>query len=374
MMTIDYYEILETSRDASGAEIKKSYRKLAMKYHPDKNPGDDEAENRFKLINEAYAVLSKDEKREVYDRYGKEGLERQGGGFGGGGMDDIMDVFNSMFGGSFGGGGFGGGQSRDPSAKYNLDFEVRLNIPFNEAVFGIKKKIDIEYKVPCDECKGTGAKDGKMSSCDYCKGQGQVVMRQGFMTFAQECPKCHGTGKSIEEKCKKCNSKGYNTKSETITVDIPAGVDTGNRLRVTGYGNENKHGQRGDLYITFDVIDDEHFVRDGSDIYIVVPVFFTQCILGDSITIPSLDGELELNLKPGTKDKEHFIFKGEGVADVHSGKRGRLVAQVKMILPKKIDDEQRKLLISLQKSYGVESQPYKSSFDGVFGRVKSWFN
>ncbi len=372
-MTIDYYEILETSRDASGAEIKKSYRKLAMKYHPDKNPGDNEAENRFKLINEAYAVLSKDEKREIYDRYGKEGLERQGGGFSGGGMDDIMDVFNSMFGGGFGGGGFGGGQSRDPSAKYNLDFEVRLNIPFNEAVFGIKKEIDIEYKVPCEECKGTGAKDGKMSSCDYCKGQGQVVMRQGFMTFAQECPKCHGTGKSIEEKCKKCNSKGYNTKNETITVDIPAGVDTGNRLRVTGYGNENKHGQRGDLYITFDVIDDEHFVRDGSDIYIVVPVFFTQCILGDSITIPSLDGELELNLKPGTKDKEHFIFKGEGVADVHSGKRGRLVAQVKMILPKKIDDEQRKLLVNLQKSYGVESQPHKSSFDGVFGRVKSWF-
>ena len=373
MMTIDYYEILETSRDASGAEIKKSYRKLAMKYHPDKNPGDDEAENRFKLINEAYAVLSKDEKREVYDRYGKEGLERQGGGFGGGGMDDIMDVFNSMFGGGFGGGGFGDGQSRDPSAKYNLDFEVRLNIPFNEAVFGIKKEIDIEYKVPCDDCQGTGAKDGKMSSCDYCKGQGQVVMRQGFMTFAQECPKCHGTGKSIEEKCKKCHSKGYNTKDETIKVDIPAGVDTGNRLRVTGYGNENKHGQRGDLYITFEVTDDEHFVRDGSDIYIVVPVFFTQCILGDTITIPSLDGELELVLKSGTKDKEHFIFKGEGVADVHSGKRGRLIAQVKMILPKKIDEEQRKLLTDLQESYGVESQPHKNSFDSVFGRVKSWF-
>ena len=374
-MTVDYYEILEISRDATGSEIKKAYRKLAIQYHPDKNSGDSEAEERFKRINEAYAVLSKEDKREIYDRYGKEGLDRQGGGFSGGGMDDIMDVFNSMFGGSggFGGGGFGGGQTRDPSAKYNMDFEIRIDLPFNEAVFGIKKEINIEYKVPCEDCKGTGAKDGKMQSCKYCKGQGQVVMRQGFMTFAQECPKCHGTGQSVADACGSCNANGYTVKDETVTVDIPAGVDTGNRLRVTSHGNENKHGKRGDLYITFNVEEDEHFVRDGNDIYIVVPTFFTQCILGQSITIPSLTGELSLDLKPGTKDKEHFIFKGEGIADVHSGQKGRLIAQIKMLLPKKINEEQKALLIKLQKSYGVESHPYKSGFESTFERVKNWF-
>jgi len=372
-MTVDYYEILQISRDATGTEIKKSYRKLAIKYHPDKNPGDKEAEERFKLINEAYDVLSKDEKRQIYDRYGKEGLERQGAGFQGGGMDDIMDIFNSMFNGGFGGGFSGGSNRRDPSAKYAMDFEITLDIPFNEAVFGVKKKISAEYKAPCGSCQGTGAKDGKMHSCSYCKGQGQVVMRQGFMTFAQECPECHGSGQSAQEKCVDCNANGYTMQEQSITIDIPAGVDTGNRLRVAGHGNENKYGQRGDLYVTFNVEEDEHFVRDGSDIYIVVPVFFTQCILGETIIIPSLSGEIELNLKAGTKDKEHFIFKGEGVADVHSGDKGRLIAQIKMILPEKLTGEQKELLEKIQESFGVESRPHKTTFESVFERAKNWF-
>lgn len=373
-MTMDYYEILEVSRDATGAEIKKSYRKLAIKHHPDKNPNDKEAEERFKLINEAYDILGKDDKREIYDRYGKEGLERQGAGFQGGGMDDIMDVFNSMFNGGFGGGGFGRQSSRrDPSAKYAMDFEITLDIPFQEAVFGSEKEINIQYKVPCDDCQGTGAKDGKMTTCGYCQGQGQVVMKQGFMTFAQECPKCQGSGKDIKESCKSCQAKGYKQKEQTIKFGIPAGVDTGNRLRVSDHGNEDKHGRRGDLYVTFNVSEDEHFVRDGSDIYIVVPVFFTQCVLGATISIPSLEGELELNLKTGTKDKEQFVFRGEGVADVHSGEKGRLIAQIKMILPSKINDEQKELLESLQESYGVESKPHKSSFESAFERVKEWF-
>jgi molecular chaperone DnaJ len=372
-MTVDYYEILEVSRDATGAEIKKSYRKLAIKFHPDKNPGDQEAEERFKLINEAYEVLSKEDKRQIYDQYGKEGLERQGAGFHANSMDDIMDIFNSMFGGGFGSGFGGGSRRRDPSAKYAMDFEITLDLPFHEAVFGIEKEITITYKVPCDDCNGTGAKGGKMQACDYCKGQGQVVMRQGFMTFAQECPKCQGSGQSAMDQCDTCHALGYTEKEQTVKFAIPAGVDTGNRLRVAGYGNENKHGQRGDLYLTFNVEEDEHFVRDGSDIYIVVPTFFTQCILGETITIPSLEGELELHLKPGTKDKEQFIFRGEGIADVHSGHKGRLIAQIKMILPTKINPEQKELLEKLQESYGVESRPHKSSFESAFERVKGWF-
>ncbi len=375
MTEMDYYEILEVSRDCSGAELKKAYRKLALKYHPDRNPDDKEAEEKFKLINEAYQVLSDDEKRAIYDRYGKEGLQGQGagGGFGNASMDDIMDIFNSMFGG---GGGFGGGfgrSRRDPSQKYALDLEMELPLKFNEAVFGCEKKIDITYKTYCRDCDGTGAKDGKLSTCDYCGGQGQIMMRQGFMTFTQECPKCHGMGKKIEQKCPSCHGKGYETKEDTVTIKIPAGVDSGNRLRAQGYGNEAKNGQRGDLYLVFYVEEDEHFVRNGNDVYIEVPVFFTQAILGETITIPALKGELELELKQGTKDREQFVFEGEGVADVHSGRKGRLIAQIKMVLPKKINDEQRQLLEKLQESYGVESHPHKSTFESAFDRIKGWF-
>lgn len=370
-MTLDYYEILQVSKDATSAEIKKSYRKLAIKYHPDKNKGDKNAEEKFKLVNEAYDTLSKDEKRQIYDRYGKEGLNRHGGGFQSGNMDDIMDIFNSMF---SGGGGFGGGsRQRDTSAKYAMDFEITLDLEFNEAIFGVKKEISIDYKVPCDSCSGTGAQDGKMQTCPQCQGRGQVVMRQGFMSFAQECPNCHGTGQTPQDKCKSCNAKGYNHETQSVTVDIPAGIDNGHRLRVAGYGNENRHGQRGDLYVTFNVAEDEHFVRDGNDIYIVVPTFFTQCILGETITIPSLSGELKLELKAGTRDKEHFIFKNEGVADVHSKQKGRLIAQIKMILPEKLNDEQRELLEKIQDSFGIESSPHKSSFESAFKRVKGWF-
>jgi len=374
MTEICYYEVLEVSKDCSGAELKKAYRKLAMKFHPDRNPDDKEAEEKFKIVNEAYQILSDDEKRSIYDRYGKAGLEGQGGmggGFGGAGMDDIMDIFNSMFGG--GGGGFGRQSRRDPRQKYALDFELELQLEFHEAVFGCEKKIDITYKTSCSDCKGTGAKDAKLNTCDYCGGQGQVLMRQGPMQFAQTCPKCEGQGQSAAENCGSCSGKGYNVEDDTVTIKIPAGVDSGNRLRAQGYGNKSKNGKRGDLYLTFIVEEDENFIRNGNDIYIEVPVFFTQAILGETISIPALDGELELELKQSTKDKEQFIFRDEGVIDVHSGRKGRLIAQVNMVLPKKLTTEQKELLEKLQESYGVESRPHKSTFDGAFDRVKSWF-
>ncbi len=375
MTELDYYEVLEVSRDCSGTELKKSYRKLAMKFHPDRNQGDNEAEEQFKVVNEAYQVLSDDEKRSIYDRYGKEGLEGQGmgrGGFGGGNMDDVMDMFNSMFGGSGGSRGFGQTR-RDPNQKYALDFEIEVPLEFHEAVFGCKKEIDMTYKTSCGDCEGTGAKDAKVESCEYCGGQGQVLMRQGPMQFAQTCPKCQGQGQTIKEPCGSCSGKGFHIEEDTVIVTIPAGVDTGNRLNAKGYGNEGKGGQRGDLYITFAVKEDENFVRNGPDIYIEVPVFFTQSILGETISIPALDGELELELNKGTVDKEQYPFPNEGVVDVHTGRKGRLVAQIKLILPKKINDEQKELLEKLQESYGVESRPHKNTFDGAFDRVKSWF-
>ncbi len=376
MTELDYYEVLEVTKDCSGAELKKSYRKLAMKFHPDRNPDDKEAEDSFKVVNEAYQVLSDEEKRSIYDRYGKAGLEGQGmgqGGFGGANMDDVMDMFNSMFGGA--GGGFGGSRQsrRDPGQKYPLDFEIEVPLEFHEAVFGCKKDIDMTYKTSCEPCEGTGAKDAKVESCDYCGGQGQVLMRQGPMQFAQTCPKCQGQGQTIKEACGSCSGKGYQVKEDTVTVTVPAGVDSGNRLRAQGYGNEGKGDQRGDLIITFAVKEDENFIRNGSDIYIEVPVFFTQAILGETLAIPALDGELDLELRKGTTDKEQYVFPDEGVVDVHSGQKGRLVAQIKMVLPKKINDEQKELLEKLQESYGLESRPHKSALDDAFGRVKSWF-
>ena len=372
MKEIDYYEILEVNRNCTSSEIKKAYRKLAMKYHPDRNPNNKEAEERFKLLAEAYEVLRDDQKRAIYDRYGKAGLEGNGmgGGFSSQNMDDIMDIFNSMFGGSFGG---GRGQRRQSNQKYNLDLEITLPLKFNEAVFGCEKKIDIRYKVPCDDCQGTGAENGKLDTCDYCNGQGQVVMRQGFMSFAQTCPKCHGEGQRVSSKCSACSGRGYHEEPDTITLNIPAGVDTGTRLRAQGYGNQAKSGYRGDLYIIFNVEEDEHFIRDGSNVYIEVPVFFTQAVLGETITIPSLDGELELELKRGTKDKEQFVFRGEGIADVHGGGRGKLIAQVKIVYPKHLNDEQKELLRKLQESFGVESKPHTSTFENAFEKVKGWF-
>ena len=380
MTEIDYYEVLEVSRSCSGAELKKSYRKLAMKFHPDRNPDDKEAEDQFKVVNEAYQVLSDEEKRSIYDRYGKAGLEGQGmgrGGFGGGAnMDDVMDMFNSMFGGggSGGFGGFGGGRSRrDPGQKFALDFEIELSLEFQEAVFGCTKEVDMTYKVSCESCEGTGAKDAKLESCETCGGQGQVLMRQGPMQFAQTCPTCQGQGQKVKDPCVSCEGKGFHVEDDTVTITIPAGVDSGQRLRAQGYGNEGKGDQRGDMFITFAVKEDEHFVRNGTDIYIEVPVFFTQSLLGETISIPTLDGELDLHLNKGTTDKEQYVFPDEGVVDVHSGVKGRLVAQIKLILPKKINDEQKELLEKIQESYGVESRPHKSSFDGAFDRVKSWF-
>ena len=373
MEELCYYEVLNVSKDATTTEIKKAYRKLALKYHPDKNPGDKEAEEKFKVISEAYAVLSDSEKRKIYDMYGKEGLNGNGGrGFSGSNMDDIMDIFNSMFGDAF---GFGGSSSasRRSSMPYPLDVELEIKLKFNEAIFGTDKEIEVLYKEPCTACKGTGAKDGVLETCSYCGGHGQVVMRQGFMTFAQDCPKCKGEGKIAKESCSECKGVGGITEKEKVTINIPAGVDVGNRLRVPAKGNKDNQGRRGDLYIHFDIEEDEHFVRDGDDVYIEVPVFFTQILLSEEIEVPSLEGSLSIKLSPKVKDKEHFIFHGKGVPNVnHPSHRGRFIAQIKIVYPNKLSSEQKELISKLQESFGLESKPHSSIFENAFKRIKKW--
>lgn len=376
MDELSYYEILEITKSADKATIKKAYRTMAKKHHPDKNPGDAEAEHTFKLCNEAYQVLSDDKQRSIYDRYGKEGLQgggsRSRGGFGGGsGFDDLSSVFEEMFSG-FGGGG-GRRQSRGTQDKYPLDLGLSMNISFKEAVFGCEKELDFKYKDSCGTCKGTGAKDGKVKTCSQCGGQGQVYVKQGFMTFSQTCPVCNGAGSQIADKCGDCKGQGFTEVKDTVTIKVPAGIDSENRLRVSAHGNKGKSGSRGDLYVTFSVEEDETFIRNGNDIYLEVPVFFTQAVLGESIKIPSLTGHLDLELSMGTKDKAQFNFRNEGVADVHGHGKGDLVAQVKLVYPNTLTAEQKELLEKLQASFGIESMPHESTFESAFAKVKSWF-
>ncbi|AXX92346.1 molecular chaperone DnaJ [Malaciobacter molluscorum LMG 25693] len=376
MTEIDYYELLGISKDADKSTIKKAYRKMAMKYHPDKNPDDTQAEEKFKAINEAYQMLSDEEKRAIYDRYGKAGLEGHGqsGGFSSAGFDDLSSIFEEMFGSAFSGGGGFGSRRQRKSYNYNLDIGIEVQVEFNEAVFGSKKDITYKYKDACSTCKGTGAKDGKLSTCSTCQGQGQVHMRQGFMTFAQTCPNCHGTGEAKAENCKKCSGTGYHEKEETFEVNIPEGVNDGNRIRVSKKGNIAPDGSRGDLYIQISVKEDSHFVRHGDDIYIEIPLFFTQVALGGKIKIPGLRNELELIIPQGTKDKQQFTFKNEGVKSVQGYGKGDLIVQIKITYPKSLNNEQKQLLEKLQESFGIESKPHESSFENMFDKVKKWFS
>ncbi len=371
-MEIDYYEVLEISRDCDETTIKKAYRKLALKYHPDRNQGDKEAEERFKLINEAYQVLSDSEKRAIYDRYGKAGLEGRGGFSNGGmNMDDLSAIFESVFGAGFGG-GFNS-RGRNEYDKYPLDLESEVHLEFYEAIFGVKKEIKYRYKKPCDACDGTGDRDKTPSVCPECEGRGEVYYRQGFMTFAQSCDRCGGSGKSVANPCSKCHGQGFVEVEEETMVEIPAGIDHGNRMRVGAKGNIAKNGRRGDLYLLVTVEEDEHFVRDGDTIYIEVPLFFTQAVLGGKIEIPTLKGNKEISLPEGVRDREQFVLKGEGVPNVHTGRKGDMIAQVKIIYPKKLSAEQKEMLMKLGDSFGVESKPNEDRFANVLKKVKKWF-
>lgn len=370
-MDFEYYEILEITKNADFDTIKKAYRKLALIYHPDRNHGDKEAEDKFKQINEAYQVLSDSDKRSIYDKHGKSGLNSQGfNGFGNSGFDDISSIFESVFGSGF---GFGSKENGKTQGKYNLDVECEITLEFNEAIFGCKKDIKFSYKIPCKSCNGTGSEDKKTSSCGECSGKGQIYYRQGFMTFSQTCSKCGGTGKIIKKLCKQCSGKTYDGKIENVMVDIPEGVDNNNRMRVSKKGNIGNDGSRGDLYINIFVNNDEHFVRKDDHVYIEVPVFFTQAVLGESIKIPTLRGEKELKIPVGAKDKQQFIFNNEGIKNIHSKKKGSLIAQISIQYPKKINDEQSKLLHKLQESFGIESTPNEKEFSSVFDKIKNWF-
>ena len=353
----DYYKILGVSKGATEEEIKKSYRKIAMQYHPDRNPGNKEAEEKFKIASEAYEVLRDPEKREIYDHYGIEGLK--GTGFTGfRGFEDIFSAFGDIFEDFF---GFGTTYKRRTKARPGADLRYDLKISFYDAAFGKETEIEIPKNVLCDICNGTGAKPGTHPvNCPNCKGTGQITRSQGFFTISTTCSQCRGAGKFIPHPCKECRGLGKVRSNKRIQIKIPPGVDTGSKLRIRGEGEEGERGgSPGDLFVFLYVEPHDFFSRDGDDIICQVPLTFTQVALGSEIEIPTLNGKKNLMIPKGMESGEIFRIKGEGFPKLRGYGRGDQMVQVIVKTPKNLTKRQEEILrefeeISLKKERGGE--------------------
>ncbi|OIU70613.1 molecular chaperone DnaJ [Rossellomorea aquimaris] len=364
----DYYEVLGVGKGASKDEIKKAYRKLSKKYHPDINKEAD-ADQKFKEISEAYEVLSDDQKRAQYDRFGHTDPNQGFGGgadFGGGGFGGFEDIFNTFFGG-------GGGRRRDPNApRQGADLQYTMSLKFEEAVFGKETEIEIPKEEECDTCHGTGAKPGtKVHTCSHCNGSGQLNVEQntpfGRIVNRRVCHYCNGTGKEIKEKCSTCGGAGKVQKRRKINVKIPAGIDDGQQLRVTGQGEPGVNGgPPGDLYVVFHVRSHDFFERNGDDIYCEMPVTFAQAALGDEIEVPTLHGKVKLKVPAGTQTGTRFRLKGKGVPNVRGYGTGDQNVQVKVVTPTKLTEKQKQLLREFADISGqVPDEQHESFFDKV---------
>ena len=353
----DYYEVLGVSRDATEDEIKKAYRKLAMKYHPDKNPDNKEAEEKFKEASEAYEVLSDKEKRQLYDQYGHEGIDQQ---FGNGGFswndfshfDDISDLFGGGFSSIFDtlfGGGFSS-RSRESQRYSNQgeNIQIDLALTLKEIALGTEKKVRITVKDVCDQCRGTGSADGKAETCPQCHGTGQVrTVRQslfGQMQSISECPSCRGEGKIIRNKCPKCMGEGRISKNKEINVKIPAGVEENQVIRLRGQGNVGpRNGSYGDILVVIHEKPDELFERDGNNIILELPITVTQAVLGDEVIVPTLTGTAKMKIPPGTQSGRIFRLRGQGIKGLNSYSRGDLLVKIKVVVPTKLSREEMEL-------------------------------
>lgn len=347
----DYYETLELPRTADEAELKKAYRRLAMKLHPDRNPGDAGAEERFKEAKEAYEVLSDARLRAIYDQHGHAGLEaaaRGGGGGGFSGADVFGDIFGEVFGDIFGGGARRGGRQ----VYRGADLRYELELDLEQAVFGHTTEVDITTLVDCDECQGSGAAKGSSPvTCDTCKGAGQVRMSQGFFTVQQTCPKCRGSGQSIDRPCGGCQGQGRRRKARTLEITVPPGVDTGDRLRRPGEGEAGRNGgPAGDLYIEIAVREHPIFARDGADLSCEVPVPFTVAALGGELKVPTLNGSATVKVPAETQSGRVFRLKDQGVRPVRGGATGDLYCRVVVETPVSLTREQRELLKQFEAS------------------------
>lgn len=371
----DYYEILDVARNASEAELKKAYRRLAMKHHPDRNPGDKVAEEAFKEAKEAYEVLNDPRKRAAYDQFGHAGVESQMGGApggfgGGGGFGDIFgDVFGDIFGGMRGGGRAGQGGYRGADLRYNLELTLE------EAVFGTTAKIRIPTQVTCETCSGSGAKPGtKPTTCPTCSGTGQVRIQQGFFSIQQTCPRCYGRGTVIADPCKTCGGDGRVEKQKTLSVKVPAGVDNGDRIRLTGEGEAGEvGGAAGDLYVQIRVKQHPIFTREDNMLYCEVPISFTTAALGGELEVPTLDGRVNLKIPTETQTGKVFRVRGKGVKPVRGGLTGDLLCRVIVETPVNLTKDQKELLQKLAETMEQGGRHHAPQERGWLDGVKKFF-
>jgi molecular chaperone DnaJ len=370
----DYYEILGVSRTASVEEIKAAYRKAALKWHPDRNPENkSEAEAKFRECTEAYSILSDAQKRQVYDTYGHAGLSGAGGvDFNGTIFQDFHDIFGDFFGFEDLFGGRGGRRSR--RAQRGADLRYDMSLTFEEAATGVTTKIKLPQQEYCSACNGTGAKAGTgVSTCQTCGGRGQLAYQQGFFTISRTCPHCQGAGQVVKERCPECRGQGRVEREKTIELRIPAGVDTGTRLRVTGEGEPGPNGgPPGDLYVVLEVKEHTFFERRGADLYCTIPISIAQATLGAELQVPGLGGEEKLKIPEGTQSGAVFRVRGKGLSDPHGGGKGDLYYHVRVLTPTKLTREQRKLIEQLGASLKVENKPAERG-SSIFDKVKDIF-
>jgi molecular chaperone DnaJ len=367
----DYYEVLGVSRTASADEIKKSYRRLAMKHHPDRNKDDSSAEAKFKEAKEAYEVLSSADKRATYDRFGHDGLKAgpgRGGGFGAEGFSDIFgDVFGDIF---------GGGRQRGSQVFRGADLGYELRLDLEKAVSGDSVMINVPTQAACETCGGSGAKKGsKPVQCSTCNGVGQVRMQQGFFSIQQTCPACKGAGTTIGDPCSDCHGRGRVRKTKTLSVKVPAGVDDGDRIRLSGEGEAGRNGgPPGDLYVEIRVSPHKIFTRDGADIACEVPISMAAATLGGDVELPTLDGNVSLKVPAGTQSGKIFRLRGKGVTTVRDSRIGDLFAKVSVETPVNLTAEQKELLQSFEESIQAGGEKHSPRAGGWFDTVKRFFD
>jgi len=361
----DYYEVLGVSRDATADDLKKAFRQLAMKYHPDRNPDNKESEEKFKEINEAYSCLSDVQKRAHYDRFGT--AEGMGGGYSGAGFGDIFeDIFGDFF------GNFGGARRQRPAKGSDLRYD--LSISLSDAVFGTEKTIDFAKWETCGDCKGTGSEPGTTAeTCTSCKGTGEVRFQQGFFSVSKSCGKCQGTGKKITHPCGKCRGAGRTQEHKSVSLKIPAGVDTGSRLRISGEGEPGVYGgPYGDLYVVLNIEEHPFFKRDGTEIFCDVPVSFPQAALGTEIEVPTIDGTTKLKIPAGTQSGRLFTIKNKGVPRVGSHHRGNQIVRIYVEVPTKLTARQKELLEEFSSINGDEvSKSFREKLKDLFSGVEN---